>query len=419
VLPNPLHAKTSWSPKDPFDFTSLSSQLQNGIEYSGIFFKDYAFVGIGFLLPLIFHKKMNRSFWVVYLFVLLYTIYITLIGGDVLKVHRFFLPIFGGSALLIAGSLWLIFQQTKLKTQAMIVVLALLPLIPLTIYLPYEFVTRYNINEIQFTEKMKFQAQQLKNYDSTDFSVALPTIGIFGYTLVGHPIIDMLGLTDSTIAKYSEDPIPGMNTTWKEQKHNSKYLLTRAPDYIVFSTGIKPSAPAERALLLYPQFINSYRTRGWYYNPDSTIYRPVVLQTFKKVRPLEPPFVPTYPVAYVENYKVGLDYYMRGKWTEAISYFNKGIEVSPKPVFPYLLYQKGFCQMSKGEHDSAMNIYSQVLAYDSTVWEAHRDLYVYCKLLGLEHQADIHKRWLKETVPWYWPRIEQTAQAELGMQNRR
>ncbi len=418
VLPNPLHAKTSWSPSDPFNFTSLLSQLQNGLEYSGIFFKDYAFFGIGFALPLLFYKKMTRPFWVVYLFVLFYTIYITLMGGDVLKVHRFFLPVFGASALLIAGSLWLIFNHTKLKTQTMIIVLALLPLLPLTLYMPYDFVTFYNTNEKQFTAKMKFQAEQLLKTDPNNFSVALPTIGIFGFTLVGHTIIDMLGLTDSTIAKYSEDPIPGMVTTWKEQKHNSKYLLTRGPDYIVFSTGIKPSAPAERALLLYPQFIESYRTRGWYYNPDSTIYRPVVLQTFKKIRPLAPPFVPTYPVAYVENYKVGLDYYMRGKWNEAIGYFNKGIAVSPKPYFPYLLYQKGFCLMSKGEHDSAMAIYNEIIATDSTVWEAHRDMYVYCRLLGLEHQAAIHQRWLEETVPWYWPRIKSTAEAELGQQKR-
>ena len=112
---------------------------------------------------------------------------------------------------------------------------------------------------------MLFTAKELKKSDQSNFTVALPTIGIFGYELIGHDIIDMLGLTDSTIARYSEKPIPGMQSTWKEQKHNSQYLLKREPDYIIFSTGAKPSAPAEKALLLYPQFLNSYRSIGWFY----------------------------------------------------------------------------------------------------------------------------------------------------------
>jgi tetratricopeptide (TPR) repeat protein len=50
----------------------------------------------------------------------------------------------------------------------------------------------------------------------------------------------------------------GIAATWKERKYNTRYLLSRDPDFILFSTGIKPSAPAERALFLHSKFRQNY-----------------------------------------------------------------------------------------------------------------------------------------------------------------
>ena len=101
--------------------------------------------------------------------------------------------------------------------------------------------------------------------DPTDFSVAASTIGVLSYKLPGHRIIDLLGLTDSTIARHPEPAIAGIESSWRERGYNTPYVLASAPDYISFSTGVKPSAPAERALFLYPQFLDSYRTVGFVY----------------------------------------------------------------------------------------------------------------------------------------------------------
>jgi tetratricopeptide (TPR) repeat protein len=244
--------------------------------------------------------------------------------------------------------------------------------------------------------------------DSTDFSVAVATIGIFGYELLGHDIIDLLGLTDSTIARHSEPPIKGMTTTWKERKHNTKYLLTRAPDYIVFSTGVKPSAPAERALLLFPEFLNSYRTVGWYYQPDPD-YSGTIVSAFKKVRPVEGPLIPTYPVEYVQEYKKGLDAYVSGDHKKAIAHYAKALKVSPKPYNVYVIYQKAFSHLLSDDREPALNLLNMVLAQDSMVFEAHKDLYFLSAVPGDAARAAVHERWLKKLVPWYWPKINSDA----------
>ncbi len=398
IFPNPFFAKTGlhWD------------QIANGLEYTWRFLSEYGFYGIGFVVPLVFYRRLSKAEWTVWLFATLYTFYVLMVGGDVLKVHRFFLPVFGAAAILAAMSLRLIFSGLVHKNRLLVIFMVSLPLLGLTYVLPRNHVETYNYVERLFIKKMQHLAVALEKADSTNFSAALPTIGVFGYELLGHDIIDMVGLTDSTIARHSEKPIEGMQTTWKEQKHNSAYLLGRSPDYIVFSTGIKPSAPAERALLLYPQFLNAYRTIGWYYVsvwPD----KGTIISAFKRVREVKGPFEPTYPVAYVQHFKKGLDAYVSGDHETAIAEYSRALKVSPQPYNVYLIYQKAFSHMLKGEHDKAMPLMDMVLRADSMVFEAHKDLYLYAKLMGDEAKADIHRRWLDKLVPWYSPKIQRDA----------
>jgi arabinofuranosyltransferase len=399
VLPNPFYAKTS------FDL----AQLTNGLEYTGRFFTHYGFYGVGFVVPLLFWRKLTASARSVWLYTVIYTLYIVLIGGDVLKVHRFFLPLFGTSAILILLSLALITEKIQLKTRNLILFLVMIPLLALTYFMPHDFVETFNFTEKAFTHKQQFRALEMKKADSTDFSVALATIGIFGYELIGHDIIDLVGLTDSTIARYSEEPIPGMQSTWKEQKHNSRYLLGREPSYIIFSTGIKPSAPAEKALLLYPQFLRSYRTVAWYFHNPVVSRRGVLTAAFKKVRPLEGKIEPTYPVEYVENYKLGLDNHARGDHARALPYYNKAIQASPRPYNLNLLYQKAYSHIMLRQESVAVPLLQEILKQDSLVFEAHKELYLVSLALRDSAGQELHRRWLKELVPWYFPRLDSIA----------
>jgi hypothetical protein len=361
------------------------------------------------------YRKLSVEARAAWLMTLIYIAYITLIGGDVLKVHRFFLPIFGLIAIVMILPLQELSRSLSRRSRHLVLALTGLVMLGCTYELPRAFVERYNRNEIIFTDKMKFKAEQLRASDSTDFSVALATIGVFGYELLGHEIIDLVGLTDSTIARYSEDPIPGMETTWKEQKHNSRYLLERGPDYIMFSTGIKPSAPAERALLLYRQFIDSYRTVGWYYSPPGS-NRGVISSIFKKRHPIVGEIVPAYPVEYVQEYKLALDAHTIGDHVTAIKHYDRAARVSPRPYYPYLIYQKAFSLQMLERHESAFRMLNSLLVRDSTIFEAHMDLYRYAAYQRDSTKARIHREWLIKLVPWYWPRIDASIQAMMAKQ---
>jgi len=412
ILPNPFYAKTGLTMK----------KLMFGLDYVWEFLQHYSFYGVGLAFVIvvfaIYYRRMKSREKTLLIFFGIYTLYILLIGGDVLKVDRFFLPLFGIHAILIMIALHMLIKNLARKSQLLILFVTALVLFPLTYYSPLNTVETFRFNERMFMKKMRSIAINMRESDSTDFTVAVPTIGIFGYELLGHHIIDMVGLTDSTIARHSEEPIPGMETTWKETKHNSYYILKSAPDYILFSTGKKPSAPAERALHLYPQFMNSYRTIGWFYRAFESQPQGVINPVFKKMHPIEGEIKPTYPVAYVQYYKDGLDQYVYGHNREAIAYFDSAMAVSPKPYYIYLLYQKAFCEMSLNRHLEAIQMLNQVIARDSAVFEAQRDLYLYSRLLGNEREAAIHARWVQKLTPWYWPKVKADTDRQV-LRNRR
>ncbi len=409
IVPNPFYAKTGFN----------LAQLKNGLEYTGTFISDYAFYGAGLAIALLIYKKLSRAARVIWWVSVIFTIYIILIGGDVLKVHRFFLPIFGTSAILTILSLkFLVEKYFSRFIRPAVVVIVTVGLVALTVYLPYDFVMRYNNTERGFTRKMQTKAIYMKESDSTNFSVALTTIGIFGYELIGHRVVDMLGLTDTTIAKHAEKPIAGMQSTWKEVKHNSEYLLSSNLDYIIFSTDLKPSAPAERALLLYPQFLNDYRTVGWFYSGNPAKTEGTLIVAYKRMREIKGPYIATYPVQWVEYMKQGLDAYGRGEMKEAINLLEKALQASPRPYYPYTIYQIAYCNMQLGNHDKAVKLNQLVLAQDSTVYESHKDLYIYARFSNDSAKAALHQRWLEKLVPWYWPRLKATVEQSIIESNQ-
>jgi tetratricopeptide (TPR) repeat protein len=408
ILPNPVYAKTGIS----------IDQVKNGIEYAGRFFKHYGFFGIGFVLPLLWIKRLSPEARAVWLLAVTYTIYIVVIGGDVLKVHRFFIPVFGPAALLVALSLRICTKRLQMKTRNLLVILAAIPLLLLTYLLPHEFVMRYNKYEKRFTAKMSKLARDMRESDERTFSVALTTIGIFSYELIGHEAIDMLGLTDSAISRHPEEPIPGIETTWKERRYNSRYLLEREPDYIIFSTGVKPSAPAEKALLLYAPFIESYRMIPWFYREHKSGGTGTVNIAFKKVRPLTGDLVPSYPISYVDNYKLGIEQANAGNYREALRSLDQAIKDSPRPYNVDLLYWKGFVHMQLKQHELAVRVFNAALKQDSMNFAIHRELYMYERLLYNTGKAEVHKRWLLEIAPWYFPRVDSFVTEAVKIQEK-
>lgn len=247
LLPNPFYAKTGFS----------LEYLKTGMGYFWLFLRHYGLWGVLYLIPIILYKNLEVKGKLLVLMVYIYTLYIIMIGGDVLKAHRFFLPMLPLLYLLFSFALmrlYLILKKGFLK-QAIPTIL-LIAFSILTFCLPRNWIMSVRSAEMGLCTKMSRYAQRLRQSFGTDFTLAMSTIGAISY-LTEVKVIDMLGLTDPYIAKHPE-MIPGISSTWKEKKFNTQYLLSRDPDVIMFSTGIKPSAPAERALFLSSKFRGNY-----------------------------------------------------------------------------------------------------------------------------------------------------------------
>jgi arabinofuranosyltransferase len=400
ILPNSFFAKTAWT----------HDQLVAGLDYTWRFLMHYGFWGVPLLVVLLFWTRLGRVWRQLWLFTVAWTLYITAIGGDVLYVHRFFVPVFPMYALLFVRALTLAvstWRSVAVRNGAAWAVG--LAAVVLSVWLPWQFVTGFNEREKRFTASMSAHAEALLANDDSRFSTAASTIGVFGYRLLGHTVIDLLGLTDSTIARHPQPPIAGLSTTWKEPNYNVPYVLSRAPDYIVFSTGIKPSSPPERALMLYPGFLNCYRSRAW---TDTTAKSTELLVWYQRVCMPVAQQEAQYDVDYVQRYRDGLDATERGDHRRALDLYESALSTEPKPISLNLRYQRARSQALLGYSDSAQAEFAALLAADSLFFEAHKELYWYAAIKGDSAAMQLHKRWLQRLVPNYWTLYrDQVAQA--------
>lgn len=248
LLPNPFYAKVglSWE------------SLKNGLEYFWLFLTHYGFWGMFYLIPVYLYKRSDNLLKLFALIIFIYTLYIIGVGGDVLKAHRFFVPIIPFLYLLLNKMIFDLFLRFKsrftlIASFSLLVYLGLV----LTFFLPRNWIWEVRSLEQALVDKMRFIAENLQADFGSDLTLAVSTIGSFAYYSPDSRVIDMLGLTDKEISRHP-DHIPGIPASWKERKYNAAYVLSRDPDFIIFSTGSKPSAPAERALLLYSRFRQNY-----------------------------------------------------------------------------------------------------------------------------------------------------------------
>jgi hypothetical protein len=250
LLPNPFYAKTGFA----------WEYVQSGLEYAWLFLQHYMLYGV-MLIPVAFAlwKLPGRAKRIPIVFVV-YSLYIIVVGGDVLRPNRFFVPLIPlMAAAIMGGEAWLPQWARKHNFRYAPTVLLIGLLISTSITIPREIITSTRNLEIGLIQKMTTIADYLRNLDNRPFTIAVSTIGKIAYDLPGRRIIDMLGLTDSTIARHPE-VIPGNTSSWRERNFNASYVLSQDPDWILFSTGHKPSAPAERALILHSRYRDNYYT---------------------------------------------------------------------------------------------------------------------------------------------------------------
>ena len=254
LLPNPFYAKTGFS----------REYISSGLEYFWRFLRHYGLWGGLYLLTLAGWSRWpgkggrsSQSCRLAVMMIWIYTLAVILIGGDVLLGHRFFLPVLPFLYLLVG---WGLFRLSggiaPSPLRRMLPAASLTVLLGITFFLPRPWLLTVRRAEIGLGRKMALMAAELDILVDGPYTMAASTIGALSY-YSRATVIDMLGLTDPVIARDPEQ-IPGIVSTWKERHYNAGSVLSRDPEIIIFSTGMKPSAPAERALLLYSEFRDHY-----------------------------------------------------------------------------------------------------------------------------------------------------------------
>ena len=380
ILPNSFYAKTGFS----------LEYIKSGLGYFWLFLRHYALWGILYLLPILFYKSLDKEQKLFLLFIYIYTFYVIMIGGDVLMVHRFFLPVLPFLYLFYALLIRKLFLMFKKRSFGILLsVLLIFSLATVTFQLPRKWISGVRKREKALVEKMKFWGESLNGFYGSNFTIAASTIGALSYHLDAK-VIDMLGLTDKYISRHPET-IPGMVSSWKERNFNTQYLLSLDPDFILFSTERKPSSPAERALFLNSKFRENYY-------PIFFRKRDMVHAIFKRKGVYLKENRIFKNIEFVNLYNEAFNLQLAGNYRGAIEKFKRVVQIGPNDfAWPYELM---------GEQYYFLNDYSQSQKYlkKATQMDDHCvDGHFYLLQIYQKKNMDLEAQREKEKILKYNP----------------
>lgn len=367
LFPNTYYAKAGFS----------AEYLRAGWDYAVFFARTYMLDGalIGAALAVVLWKR--RSAEILYLIVLTggYCAYVVSVGGDVLHAFRFFVPVLPFLYLIVQEALAEVARLfPKSRAAQFLPAGAAAALAYMTFTAPYDYVREKWMLENGLVDKMTQTGQWLGAHADDSTVVAASTIGALSY-YSGVPLIDMLGLTDATIAHHPE-AVEGIQSGWKERKYNTTYLLSRRPAWIFFSTGVKPSAFAERALFTRAEFRRFYYPTFFHLAGDpsavNVAYRrsPVCL-----VDTLAFPDA-VREVAFINEFYDGMN--RRRTPQEALRYYTRALGMAP-PDFALLRQEIGSVYLSLQDHARAEQYFRDAVRINPAMVESQLMLGYYAQ----------------------------------------
>lgn len=379
LFPNTYYAKTGFS----------QAYLNAGLEYFMKFFSSYMIYGVVLAFPLYLFKKKENIYEIslLYLIIISFILYVISVGGDVLKQNRFFLPVLPLIYILFAKFLNEIYFILKNKSGRQVASAAVI-IVCAAICIYYYSSQKENLeSDIQsengLVDKMKNTGAWFKNRQvelGRPLNLAATTIGAVSYFAGPNVnVIDILGLTDKEIA-HNPKIIPEIsagNIGWKERNYNADYVMSRKPDYVYFSTGVKPSAYGERALFTTEEFIKYYYP---YYYSDKvnrsteTVYKRKTDEQVKDFK-WEFPGNPDYKVTYVNMFNQAMNTSRDKSVAErAISEFRQAAETGPAGFgLPYQYI--GDIYMQQGKKELALENYKKAVDINESNVLANYQLY--------------------------------------------
>jgi hypothetical protein len=321
-------------------------------------------VGLAIPLAAALRLRANPAAWRIRLCLLVvavYSGYIVIVGGDVLRMHRFFVPVLLFFYFVLSEGLWLLPHARWFAPPALIAAALL------TFWGPFspgnaELLQLRGSSRAEriLTNTMGATGVCLNAHTRPDDWIACTTIGAIGY-FSDRNQIDMLGLTDAVVARAPES-ILGGGVYWRESRYNTRHVLERLPSYICFSTGHKPSASAERALFLRARF-----RRGYFTCPISQVVGDsIITYMMYKVRPgadTIPIETPGIEPRFVDDYSTGTHFAWAGWYDSAVVALQRCCRLSP-PDFAGGLEELGHTFYRMQRFDSAKLYLQKALAVD-------------------------------------------------------
>jgi len=399
-FPNTFYAKTGIA----------ATYLKSGIAYVTSFHKAYGFWGLALLFPVgLALRRRGLVPALPFLFALLVLaiqgLYTVSVGGDVLRIYRFFVPVYFLFYFVLAEGVWLVPAGPAARTVLLTI------LVPLTFWgpfaRPFPFLrgrtVRQEINHNKYLErglvdKMSATGRWLNRNMSEKDWFACTTIGAVSW-FSDRNLLDMLGLTDAVVAHHPEH-IMGSKVYWKERNYNTRRVLEMDPAYIYFSTGGKPSAAAERALFLRTRF-----RRGYFPCPISVQERGGVFSDILYKRrpgadtlPLETPGVNP---EFVNLYNLGINLARPRTTDSAIAAFRKCNALAP-PDFAYGYEWLGEIYLESQKSDLAAENFTRAVEIDDWAVNAHAGLGTICFNQGQFPEAVGHFRKVVTYAPDFY-----------------
>ena len=249
-LPNTFYAKTGIS----------LIHLTHGLRYTGKFLVDYGLWGLAPLAVLALLARRRTRARTAYLALLIFAnvAYVTLIGGDTVAENRLYLPVV---ALLAAAfteaarvAMLCVFGRRRAPAAGAILLLAV---VARSVTGPDDDL----LHARDATEAHNAKLQEFADYTKSSGDA----FGLVASTAIGIPryqthaaVLDLVGLTDEIVA-HEPQRLPGIRDDHILRNYHVTYALDRAPDAILFITGLRPGTPAERALFLSQRFRRDYR----------------------------------------------------------------------------------------------------------------------------------------------------------------
>jgi len=379
LFPNTYYAKTGMS----------EVYLNAGLDYFLNFLTSYMLYGILLIAPLYLFKRKENHFLLslFYLLIFSFIAYTIVAGGDVLKQNRFFLTILPFIYILFAKLMTDIYYKISAKNSQSIA-FGVVTVITIVICFYYYSSQKEKLeSDIQsengLVEKMKstgewFRTKQLEL--GRPMTLAATTIGAVSYTAGPNvTVIDLLGLTDEEIA-HNPKIIPEISAGeigWKERNYNADYVMSRDPDYINFSTGIKPSAYGERALYTTEEFIKYYYP--YYFTDKNTNSTDVVYKRKGDDEVLnykhEFPGNPNYKNSFVNMFNQAMNSSKtKSRFQDALNEFRLSMETGPAGFgLPY--QYMGDMYLQAGNKKEAEESYKKAIEIDDYNVLAHYQLY--------------------------------------------